>query len=219
MTTSPNQAIEPGAQRPPLPPTQRPTRVRRYGWWLLAIAIIAAGIIGYVMYTRPATPAAPAGAAATAPAVPVVRAVNGNRPLPVIAQAAKTGDMDVYLSALGAVVAQGSVTVRPARRRPVDAHRVPGGADGQGRRSAGRDRSASVPGAADPGRGPDGEGPGAAQECPAGCRTLHHAVRARLHREAAGRHPDSVGAANTKARSRPTRDRSTARSSSSLTRA
>src|SRR5450759_1198918 len=110
MTTSPNQAIEPGAQRPSLPPTQRPSRDRHYGWWLLAIAIVAAVIIGYVMYTRPATPAAPAAPASGRPGGP---GGAGNRPLPVIAQAAKTGVMDVYLSALGAVVAQGSVTVHP----------------------------------------------------------------------------------------------------------
>ena len=36
----------------------------------------------------------------------------GNRPLPVIAQEAKKGDMDVYLSALGSVAPQNSVTVR-----------------------------------------------------------------------------------------------------------
>lgn len=109
MTTSPNQSIEPGAQHLPLPPNQRPPRGRRYRWWLLATAIIAAAIIGYMMYARTVTPAAPAASASGRPGGP---GGAGNRPLPVIAQAAKAGDMDVYLSALGAVVAQGSVTVR-----------------------------------------------------------------------------------------------------------
>ncbi|MEO8136682.1 MAG: MdtA/MuxA family multidrug efflux RND transporter periplasmic adaptor subunit, partial [Betaproteobacteria bacterium] len=57
----------------------------------------------YLIYSRAPAPSTAAGGRAGAG--------GGNRPLPVVAEVAKTGEMNVFLSALGAVSALNSVTV------------------------------------------------------------------------------------------------------------
>ena len=94
---------------------------------MVAAAIVIAAIAGYYLWYKPSvaawqTPfqqsATPAGAQrgdgrkSGAPGGRQGQGAQGNRPLPVIAEQAKSGDMEVYLNALGSVTALNSVTVR-----------------------------------------------------------------------------------------------------------
>ncbi|MEP7084046.1 MAG: MdtA/MuxA family multidrug efflux RND transporter periplasmic adaptor subunit [Betaproteobacteria bacterium] len=132
MTTSPHPSIDPGSQPPPPPRPEHadPTSpVRSRGWWWIALLIIAAAA-GYWIYakygantnvTRASGEVAP-GSVASGQGQGAKGGQGGkgaqggqgggNRALPVIAQEAKKGDMDVFLSALGSVAPQNSVTVR-----------------------------------------------------------------------------------------------------------
>ena len=122
MTTttpaSPASDIPP-ADPPGNPPPPRPSRLR---WWLLALVVVIAAVAAWFYY-KPADPAAQAqGAAQSAdgkgrgarggPGGRQGPGGQGGRPLPVVAEDAKTGDMEVYLNSLGTVTALNSVTVR-----------------------------------------------------------------------------------------------------------
>ena len=101
----------------------RPGAVGRHRRWLVpllvVVTLVAAG--SYYFYGRPTSTApqspaqagsGPGGATGGPGGGRQGGAGGGNRPLPVVAEAAKTGEMNVYLSALGAVSALNSVIVR-----------------------------------------------------------------------------------------------------------
>ena len=123
ITTPPS----PDSDTPPAaPPDTAPAAPPRRGsgrWWLLALVVIVAAVAAYFYY-KPADPATATGAQQAAGGKGARGggpgggrqgpggAGQGNRPLPVVADNAKSGDMEVYLNALGSVSALNSVVVR-----------------------------------------------------------------------------------------------------------
>ncbi|MGB0126344.1 MAG: MdtA/MuxA family multidrug efflux RND transporter periplasmic adaptor subunit, partial [Rhodocyclaceae bacterium] len=86
-----------------------PRRWWRSSWrnrilWLVALAVAAAAGYGYLASRSDAQAPQPAGKRGER---------NGGRPLPVVAQPAKTEDVPVHLDGLGTVVPLNVVTVRP----------------------------------------------------------------------------------------------------------
>jgi multidrug efflux system membrane fusion protein len=128
-TSTPNS---PSSHIPPSPAegSEVPVRSnRRLGWWLLVAALVVAAIAGYYLWYKPSV-----ASGQTAGGQPAVQEAGqrgegrkggggpggrqgqggqGNRPLPVIAEQATSGDMEVFLNSLGSVTALNSVTIRP----------------------------------------------------------------------------------------------------------
>lgn len=81
-------------------------------WIALAVAVLIAGGIGYYLTRQEA-----AGPGASAPGAPAGSARRGGfgegRPMPVTAVAAKRGEIDVVLSAIGTVTAKNTAIVKP----------------------------------------------------------------------------------------------------------
>ena len=100
----PPDLVAPTRSEAPVRPSSR-TR-RRYAMVLLALLLAGAAAGGWWYWTTRATPA-PQAPAAGGRMDPAARAV------PVVAAAAKTGSIDVYLNALGTVTPRNIVTVRP----------------------------------------------------------------------------------------------------------
>ena len=108
----------PASSEPPQNSTS-PARFR-LGVTLLAIALIVVAVaIGWHYWAGPRGSAdnAPQGAVSGAPNRPAGGAAgrggpDATRPTPVATMAARSGDFDVYLNALGTVTARGTVTVR-----------------------------------------------------------------------------------------------------------
>jgi multidrug efflux system membrane fusion protein len=87
-----------------LPPDDAPsTRPRRRPWvWpIVVVALLIAGYLGYTHLGATRDPAAVQG-----------RPDFADRPIPVVAATAKTGDIDVYLEGLGTVTPLRTATVR-----------------------------------------------------------------------------------------------------------
>jgi membrane fusion protein, multidrug efflux system len=82
-----------------------PARKRRWPWIVVCVLLLAAGIIAWRMLQTPTD--APATAAKGGG-----RQDQSGKPFPVVAAQAKTGSIDVYLSALGTVTPRNTVTVR-----------------------------------------------------------------------------------------------------------
>ena len=100
--------LEPNPVREPVNPQQKlpeePKEKRRSLWWLWLLLL---GIIGYGGYrgwqfVQSSKPAANAGQAGRL----------GSRPTPVVAVAARVGDLPVYLRGLGSVAAFNTVTIK-----------------------------------------------------------------------------------------------------------
>src|SRR5205085_1629939 len=84
--------------------TPRPPR-RRSGLWKWVLLVVILILVGVGIYfARPDTQDPRAGGR---------QGGGGNRPMPVVAEPAKTADVNVYLSALGTVTSLNSVVVRP----------------------------------------------------------------------------------------------------------
>jgi multidrug efflux system membrane fusion protein len=103
---------------PPEPPPPRPRRVFLIVA-VVAAAIVAAGAAWYFLAAKSDTTDATAkgAAAGSGPGGGVAGGRRGggdaaSRPTPVATMAARTGDFDVYLNALGTVTPRGTVTVR-----------------------------------------------------------------------------------------------------------
>jgi membrane fusion protein, multidrug efflux system len=98
---NPDVSDRPNTQPASLPPgdAHQPAgraRSRPWGWLILLVVLVIGGAVAYHHFEG-------AGASAKAPAAPKV---------PVMAVAAKTGDMPVYLYGLGSVTALNTVTVQ-----------------------------------------------------------------------------------------------------------
>ena len=131
----------------------------RWTWLLLAaVVLLSAGL--WLIRGR------------SQPAAPVTGRGSTPRALPVVAEAATTGDMSVYLTGLGTVTALNTVTVRSRVDGQLIRRRVPRGSDRPRGRPAGRARSAALPGAAHAGRGSGGEGSSHAEGRAARSRSL-----------------------------------------------
>src|SRR5271165_1719898 len=100
--------LEPNPVREPVNPQHKlpaqPEEKHRSLWWLWLLLL---GVIGYGGYrgwqfVQSSKPAAKAGQAARM----------GSRPTPVVAVAARVGDLPIYLRGLGSVAAFNTVTVR-----------------------------------------------------------------------------------------------------------
>jgi len=84
----------------PADPDQQPPRKRRYWLWGFLLLILAGGIAALIVNRAP--PDQPGG-----------RPKNGaGRPLPIVATPAKTGNINVFLNALGTVTPRVTVTVK-----------------------------------------------------------------------------------------------------------
>ena len=102
-----NTTSEPQIQEIAASPLQSPRldapvpRRRRWLWPLAAVLLLAGGYLGYSKLVPTRDPAA----AQRGPDLP-------DRPVPVVAAAAKTGNIDVYLDGLGTVTPLRTATVR-----------------------------------------------------------------------------------------------------------
>jgi len=128
MTTttpsSPAPDTPPSAAPSDIPPPEKPPGPpsRAFRWWLLALVVAIAAVAAYFYY-KPDTTTTVGGAPQQAgggqgkgargggQGAGKGQGAQGNRPLPVVAEDAKSGDMEVYLDALGSVTALNSVTV------------------------------------------------------------------------------------------------------------
>ncbi|HSQ03390.1 MAG TPA: MdtA/MuxA family multidrug efflux RND transporter periplasmic adaptor subunit [Burkholderiales bacterium] len=81
-------------------------RERHRRWWLVAIVIVVAAVVGGYYFWPKAEPQS------TAQQRRGKGGPNAGRPMPVVAAAAKTADVDVYLSGLGTVTPLATVTVK-----------------------------------------------------------------------------------------------------------
>ncbi|MGZ3237744.1 MAG: MdtA/MuxA family multidrug efflux RND transporter periplasmic adaptor subunit [Burkholderiaceae bacterium] len=82
---------------------------RRWWVWLLILALAGAGIYFYIFAPQKEQPAQQNAAGKSGGR----RNGNGGQPMPVVAAAAKTGDINIYLNGLGSVVPLNTVTVKP----------------------------------------------------------------------------------------------------------
>ena len=178
-------------------------RVRTVGMLFACLLGVAAYVVA-----RPAStssPRTPAGAPGASPSPTAVTT------------AARASAMSVYLTGLGSVTPLNTVTVSTRVDGELMAGPVPGGADREQRRPAGRDRSAPVQVQLTQAEGQLARDQALLDNARSRSRALPDARRRGLDPEAAARHPGSRWSTSTKAPSRPTRARSTPPSCSSPT--
>jgi multidrug efflux system membrane fusion protein len=101
MNTTSEPQIQEVATAPPRSHRAHSPKPRRWLWPLLLLVLVAAGYAAYARFGATRDPAAGPGASSFA-----------DRPIPVVATAAKTGDIDVHLEGLGTVTPLRTATVR-----------------------------------------------------------------------------------------------------------
>jgi membrane fusion protein, multidrug efflux system len=105
MTASTPTASDPSSHPPSDALRETPLRRRRWPW-MTTVIVVAASLTAAWYFGRGATTTAPVAAGGA-------RGDPASRALPVVAAAARTGAIDVYLNALGTVTPRNVVTVKP----------------------------------------------------------------------------------------------------------
>ena len=102
-----NRPTEPSLHEQATPVARRPRR-RIWRWAIVVALVVVAGYFAYRQYAP--APDAPPTAAAGPPGAP--GGAGGPQRTPIVAEPARTADVDVYLNALGTVTPLRTVTVR-----------------------------------------------------------------------------------------------------------